>query len=75
MLDDKKEQLEKAMKWSKNNEWDPSQNNLNTIEGYLNLTEREKEVLMIFSNYQKINTHKMSPVPVCMVPSLLRKLN
>ena len=69
------EELEKAMKWSKNNEWDPSRNNLNTIEGYLNLTEREKEVLMIFANHQKTNAHKMSPVPVCIVPSLLRKLN
>ena len=63
------------MKWLKNNEWDPSQNNLNTIEGYLNLTEREKEVLMISANHQKTNTHKMSPVPVCIVPSLLRELN
>jgi NAD+ synthase len=68
------EELEKAMKWSKNNEWDQSRNDLNTIEGYLNLTEREKEVLMIFANHQKINAHKMSPVPVCKVPSLLREL-
>jgi len=69
------EELEKAMKWSKNNEWDLSRNNLNTIEGYSNLTEREKEVLMILANHQKINAHKMSPVPVCTVPILLRKLN
>ena len=68
------EELEKAMKWSKNNEWDQSRNDLNTIEGYLNLTEREKEVLMIFANHPKINANKLSPVPVCKVPSLLREL-
>tara|TARA_B100000497_G_C7696631_1_gene426184 strand:+ start:16116 stop:16943 length:828 start_codon:yes stop_codon:yes gene_type:complete len=66
-------ELEKAMKWSKKNKWDPLKNDLNTSESYLNLSKREKEVLRIFANHQKRNAHKMSAIPVCIVPSSFRK--
>jgi NAD+ synthase len=36
------------------------------------VTEREKEVLSIYSNYNRMNKHKMEPIPVCLIPSNLK---
>ena len=33
-----------------------------------NYTEREKEVFQIYNNLNKINQHKMKPIPVCLIP-------
>ena len=38
----------------------------------MNLGEREKEVLKIYTELHKKNRHKMVPVPVCIIPSSLR---
>jgi NAD+ synthase len=32
------------------------------------LTERQKEVLSIYRSFNRINKHKMEPIPVCIVP-------
>lgn len=32
------------------------------------LSEREKEVLKIYRKLNKVNTHKMIPIPVCIIP-------
>jgi NAD+ synthase len=32
------------------------------------LSEREKEVLKIFKKLNKVNQHKMNPIPVCSIP-------
>ena len=37
--------------------------NINTEK--TSLSEREKKVIEIYLNYQKINQHKMKPIPVC----------
>ena len=37
-----------------------------------NLSNREKEVLGIYKNLNKINQHKMMPIPVCSIPKSLR---
>lgn len=37
------------------------------------LTEREQEVLTIFKRYNRINQHKMTPIPVCLIPENLKK--
>lgn len=36
------------------------------------LTEREKEVLAIYRNYNRANKHKMVPIPVCIIPKELK---
>jgi len=36
------------------------------------LTERQKEVLEIYSSFHNANKHKMVPIPVCMIPSDLK---
>ena len=33
-----------------------------------NYTEREKEVFQIYNKLNKINQHKMKPIPVCLIP-------
>jgi NAD+ synthase len=33
-----------------------------------NNTEREKEVFQIYNKLNKINQHKMKPIPVCLIP-------
>lgn len=35
------------------------------------LTERQKEVLTIYRNYNRANQHKMNPIPVCLIPTEL----
>lgn len=37
------------------------------------LTEREQEVLRIYNRYNRINQHKMKPIPVCLIPENLKK--
>jgi len=37
------------------------------------LTEREKEVLKIYTHLNKINQHKMQPIPVCLIDEKLKK--
>lgn len=36
------------------------------------LTERQQEVLVIYRRLNKINKHKMDPIPVCMIPQELK---
>ncbi len=36
------------------------------------LTERQKEVLTIFQRFNRVNKHKMEPIPVCSIPSNLK---
>ena len=36
------------------------------------LTVREKMVLEIFQQFNKMNLHKMKPIPVCIIPSALK---
>jgi NAD+ synthase len=36
------------------------------------VTEREKEVLNIYKRYNRMNKHKMEPIPVCLIPSSLK---
>jgi NAD+ synthase len=36
------------------------------------ITERQKEVLSIYSRLNKANQHKMHPIPVCVIPEILR---
>ena len=33
-----------------------------------NLSERKKEVLAIYTKFRKANSHKMNPIPVCIIP-------
>lgn len=37
-----------------------------------NLTEREREVLAIYRRLNRINKHKMEPIPVCFIPQELK---
>ena len=34
-----------------------------------NLSEREKEIIDKFKKFNKVNRHKMEPIPVCMIPN------
>jgi NAD+ synthase len=36
------------------------------------ITERQKEVLSIYRSFNRINKHKMEPIPVCIVPKNLK---
>jgi len=36
------------------------------------LSERQKEVLTIYRKFHRMNKHKMTPIPVCEIPSELR---
>ena len=35
------------------------------------MTDRQKKVLSIYSNFHKQNKHKMVPIPVCEIPKNL----
>jgi NAD+ synthase len=37
-----------------------------------NLSSREKEVLHIYRKFNRMNRHKMEPIPVCQIPSELK---
>ena len=43
-------------------EWAMNNNNFD------NLSERQKEVQSIYNKFNKINKHKMTPIPVCVIP-------
>lgn len=36
------------------------------------LTSRQKEVLVIYKRLNRINQHKMQPIPVCLIPDVLK---
>lgn len=38
-----------------------------------NLSARQKEVIQIYKRLNKINRHKMIPIPVCLIPQSLRR--
>ena len=48
-------------------EWAMSNN-----EEEKNLTDREKEILTIFNTLNKVNKHKISPIPICKIPKELK---
>jgi len=37
------------------------------------INSRQKEVLEIFTRFNKMNAHKMKPIPVCIIPEKLKK--
>jgi NAD+ synthase len=37
------------------------------------LTGREKEVLVIYRRFNTVNRHKMEAIPVCEIPTNLKK--
>jgi NAD+ synthase len=37
-----------------------------------NLTARQHEVLSIFRRFNRVNRHKMEPIPVCKIPKEIR---
>lgn len=37
------------------------------------LTPRQQDVLAIYSRFHRANTHKMQPIPVCLIPDKYRK--
>ncbi len=39
------------------------------------LTDRQKEVLSIYKRFHQTNRHKMLPIPVCIIPNILRQDN
>jgi len=39
------------------------------------INERQKQVLEIYSSRNKANQHKMEPIPVCIIPAHLKKIN
>jgi NAD+ synthase len=36
------------------------------------LSERQREVLAIYRQFNAANQHKMQPIPVCVIPEALR---
>ncbi len=52
-------------------EWAMRYTELNSTES---LTSREKEVLEIYKRLNKVNQHKMKPIPVCEIPIELKVL-
>ena len=38
-----------------------------------NLNKREKEVLKIYKKLNKMNEHKIKPIPICIIPEKLKK--
>lgn len=52
-------------------EWAMKIKNRNDIKNN-NLSDREKEVLKIYTKLNKVNQHKMKPIPVCKIPKELK---
>ena len=42
------------------------------VNSQVNLSERQKKVLEIYSGHHQTNLHKMNPIPVCEIPKSLR---
>ncbi len=38
-----------------------------------NLNQKEKDLVKLYKNYNKINKHKMSSIPICLIPKELQK--
>jgi len=38
-----------------------------------NLSSRQKEVLTIYLRFNRVNKHKMEPIPVCIIPQSIKK--
>lgn len=67
-------ELEVAMKWIIERNWNPLKDDVkNILEG--NLKTREKEVLLLFLEFHRSNSHKMLPIPVCKIPKSYRTAN
>ena len=64
-------ELEMAMKWILERDWNPLTDGVNNILES-NLKKREKEVLLLFIEFHRSNSHKMSPIPVCKIPESCR---
>lgn len=44
-----------------------------TFKGLIdNITERQREVLKIYQNFNTVNKHKMIPIPVCEIPEEIK---
>jgi len=56
-------EMEWAMRWLSNRGKSKSQK----------LSSRQKRVLEIFKRFNKVNAHKMKPIPVCVIPEKLKK--
>ena len=37
------------------------------------LSDRQREVLKIYRHFNRVNQHKMLPIPVCLIPEALRR--
>jgi len=51
-------------------EWAMKQQDIGKIED--DFTGREKEVYKIYAHLNRVNQHKMNPIPVCVIPELLK---
>jgi len=51
-------------------EWAMKQQGMGKIED--DFTGREKEVYKIYAHLNRVNQHKMNPIPVCVIPELLK---
>jgi NAD+ synthase len=51
-------------------EWAMQYNSKNDTS---DLTERQKDVLKIYSTWHHQNKHKVEPIPVCLIPIKLKK--
>ena len=54
-------------------EWAMKNLSLKSQVSSLKLNSRQKKVLEIYKRLNKINAHKMKPVPVCIIPEKLKK--
>ncbi len=56
-------------------EWAMKQieNEKGKIKKGIKISNRQKEVLEIFKRFNKMNQHKMKPIPVCVIPEKLKK--
>ena len=54
-------------------EWAMKVSSLKSQVSSSKLTARQKQVLEIFKRFNKMNTHKMKPIPVCVIPKSLKK--
>jgi NAD+ synthase len=39
----------------------------------VDLSDRQREVLKIYRHFNRVNQHKMRPIPVCLIPEGLRR--
>ncbi|MDG1882029.1 MAG: NAD(+) synthase [Schleiferiaceae bacterium] len=65
-------ELEVAMKWVIEKNWNLLKDDINNILES-NLKKREKEVLLLFIQFHRSNSHKMLPIPVCEIPKSYKR--